>query len=220
MGIQTLFSETKDFLNSEKDEISISEFLKKGLFLNPQPAAFTVAIQGSAKSARALSSAALPLSYEGIIHICHLFKLYFYLKKFKYFYMKGQAAVEYMIIIGIAMAILVPLFVILNSYTYETRSDLKIRALEDSMDSIAESSNMVYFQGYPAKMSVNLYVPEGVVMTNVSDNLFRVRVRYGNGYTDIVSMTDAIVNGSLPTKAGIYKITIKAVEDGWVNVSY
>jgi len=134
--------------------------------------------------------------------------------------MKGQAAIEYMIIIGIAMAILVPLFVILNSYTYDTKSDLKTRALEDSLDSIAESSSMVYFQGYPAKMSVNLYVPEGVIMTNVSENFLMVRVRHGSGYTDIVSTTDAIVNGSLPTKAGIYKITIKAVEDGWVNVSY
>jgi len=51
LGVKTLFSEIKDletevlgiatksqdFLNSEKDEISISEFLKKGLFLNPQP---------------------------------------------------------------------------------------------------------------------------------------------------------------------------------------
>jgi len=152
--------------------------------------------------------------------IYQFIRVYFYLKKFKYFYMKGQVAVEYLIIIGIAMAIIVPLFVILDSYTYNTRNDLKTRALEDSLDSIAESSSMVYFQGYPARMSLNLYVPEGVVMTNVSENLLRVRLRYGDGYTDIVSTTDAIVNGSLPTKAGTYKITIKAVEDGWVNVSY
>ncbi|MCD6477476.1 MAG: hypothetical protein J7K87_00545 [Candidatus Aenigmarchaeota archaeon] len=134
--------------------------------------------------------------------------------------MKGQAAVEYMIIIGIAIAILTPLFVIIDSYTYESKQDLRTKALEDGLDSIAESANMVYFQGYPARISVTVYIPQGVILTNVTGDFIRVRLESKNGYNDVISVTDAPVNGTLPTSSGTYKVTVSATEDGWVNVSY
>ena len=132
----------------------------------------------------------------------------------------GQAAIEYMMIISIVMIIMVPLFFLVNSYTSEGKDELKIRALTDSVDSLAEASNMVYFQGYPAKISMKFYMPENVLMTNVSENLIRVRLRTSSGVLDITGITHANLTGSLPTKAGTYKINIVAQEDGLVNVSY
>jgi hypothetical protein len=125
-----------------------------------------------------------------------------------------------MMIISIILVILTPLLFITNSYVSGGKDELKIRALEDGVSSLAEASDMVHFQGYPAKITMSFYVPEKMLMTNVTENLIRVRVNTNSGPMDITSFTQANLTGSLPTKAGTYKITIAAQEDGLVNVSY
>jgi len=132
----------------------------------------------------------------------------------------GQAAIEYMMIISITLVIMIPLLFLVNSYMSYGKDELKIRSLEDSVDSLAEASEMVYFQGYPAKMSINFYVPENVLITNVTDKFIRVRMMTASGITDIVAFTQANLTGNLPTQAGNYKVKIVAQEDGLVNVSY
>ena len=134
--------------------------------------------------------------------------------------MKAQAAIEYMMIISIVMVIMIPLLFLVNSYMSQGKDELKVRALEDSVDALAEAADMVYFQGYPAKMTMKFYVPENVIMTNVSNNLIRVRILTSSGAIDITGFTQANLTGTLPTRSGIYKIRIIAQEDGLVNVSY
>ena len=133
---------------------------------------------------------------------------------------KGQAAIEYMMIISISLILLIPLFSLVNSYTARGKDELKIRALEDSVDSLSEAVDMVYFQGYPAKMSVSFYIPESVLITNVTGNLIRVRLRTSSGIMDVTTLTQANITGSIPTDSGTYKIKIKAEESGVVNVTY
>lgn len=132
----------------------------------------------------------------------------------------GQAAIEYMMIISITLVIMIPLLFLVNSYMAEGKDELRVRALEDSVNSLAEVSDMVYFQGYPAKMTMNFYVPEGVVLAEANENLLRVRIRTSSGNQDIVSFTQANLTGSLPTNSGTYRLSIAAQEDGLVNVSY
>jgi hypothetical protein len=133
---------------------------------------------------------------------------------------RGQAAIEYMMIISIVMIIMIPLLYLVNSYMTQGKDELKVRALEDSVDSLAEASEMVYYQGYPAKMTINFYVPEGVTITNVTEDLIRVRVRTSNGDMDVVTRTQANLTGGLPTNSGNYKLNIVAEESGVVNVTW
>ena len=123
-------------------------------------------------------------------------------------------------IISIIMVIMIPLLFLVNSYMTHGKDELKIRALEDSVDSLAEASEMVYFQGYPAKMTIKFYVPEGVSMTNVTENLIRVKVRTSSGFMDVVAQTQANLTGGLPTNSGTYRLNIVAEESGVVNVTW
>lgn len=132
----------------------------------------------------------------------------------------GQAAIEYMMIISITLVIMIPLLFLVNSYMAEGKDELKVRALEDSVDSLAEVSDMVYFQGYPAKMTMNFYIPENVLVAEADENLIRVQVMTSSGNQDIISFTQANLTGNLPTKSGTYKLSIAAQEDGLVNVSH
>jgi hypothetical protein len=133
--------------------------------------------------------------------------------------MKAQVGLEYMLIMGISLALLVPLFILVNTYTSTTKTDLNISNLEDSLDNLAEASDLVYSQGPPAKITVEVYIPEGVLYTNVTDHMFVVRLRFKGESTDVVTRTSAPVSGSLPTAQGSYKISLNA-EKGFVNVTY
>ena len=133
---------------------------------------------------------------------------------------KGQAAIEYMMIISISMVILVPLMFIVNSYISGSRDEMKIRSMEDSIDSLGESAEMIYFQGYPAKMTMKFYVPERAKNATLDGNLIWIKLGTDSGYTDIVTTTQANMTGVLPTEPGSYMLEIMATEDGLVNVSY
>jgi len=133
---------------------------------------------------------------------------------------RGQAAIEYMMIISISMIILIPLMFIVNSYISGSRDEMKIRSLEDNVNSLGEVAEMVYFQGYPAKMTIEFYVPERVTTSNVDGNLIWVRMGTSGGDIDITTTTQANMTGNLPTDSGSYMLEITATEDGLVNVSY
>ncbi len=134
--------------------------------------------------------------------------------------MKGQSAIEYMMIISITLVIMIPLLYLVNSYMYQSRDEFKIRSLEDGVDSLAEIVDMVYFQGYPAKMTTKLYVPENVLSSQIDENLLTMKIRISSGTIDIPVSTQANMTGNLPTEPGTYTIIVVAQEDGLVNVSY
>lgn len=132
---------------------------------------------------------------------------------------KSQVALEYLLMMGIAFLILVPLFNYINSYTVQTRSDLKRNALEDSLEQLVESSEMVYSQGEPAKITVNMYIPDGVVDQTIYNHSIVVGYEMSGLRTDLVVHSDAPLKGSLPRETGGYEVELKA-EENYVNISY
>lgn len=133
---------------------------------------------------------------------------------------KAQAAMEYLMIMGIAMLMLVPLFSLVSSYTYRSKVDLRINSMQDSLQNLADSSDMVYSQGYPAKITTDFYIPEGIVSTNVTEHHFLARVQTDAGPTDLASHTGANLTGSLPDSPGSYSVEVQMTEGGVVNVTH
>lgn len=133
---------------------------------------------------------------------------------------KAQAAMEYLMITAISMLILIPLFTFVSSYTQSSRIDLRISSLQDSLQNLADSADMVYSQGYPAKITTEFYVPQGTLSTTVADHHFFARMQTNAGPTDLGVRTSAPLNGSLPQSPGSYSVQVKMTEEGYVNVTY
>ncbi|RLJ02993.1 MAG: hypothetical protein DRP11_02030 [Candidatus Aenigmatarchaeota archaeon] len=134
--------------------------------------------------------------------------------------MKGQTALEYMIITGITLGIIIPLFLFINSYAYSTNLDLKIRGLESSLEELAQNSKLVYSQGYPAKITSRIEIPNGVLYSNVTQDMFVVGVMTPSGKVDIIAISEAPLNGSLPQTPGTHKVYLQMTSEGYVNVTY
>ncbi len=132
----------------------------------------------------------------------------------------GQASMEYMMIMIIAMLILVPLISVVYSQTSRSREDMGQAALRDSLRGLADSADMVQSQGYPAKITRSLHLPQGTSYTNVTENHFIVRVESSVGPNDFSAMSSANLTGDLPDSSGSYRISLKMEEDGVVNVTF
>lgn len=131
---------------------------------------------------------------------------------------KGQAALEYMIIVSISLILITPLIV--NSQdTVNAISNTRRKALlNDAMDSIEKGANMIKSQGEPARITFNVDIPVGVVSSNITGKYIHYRLDSGDG-SDYYRFFDFNVTGSLPEESGVHSISIKNYEEG-VNVTY
>jgi len=132
--------------------------------------------------------------------------------------MRAQAAIEYYTIIAVALLILLPLSFYVNQLLMGYRDDTKISMARDAVKKLGESADWVYSQGPPARLSVKVYVPEGVEQTSLDNKIILLRVRTSAGITDVYYETVPSLNGSIPIENGYYSISLTAYGN-YVNIS-
>ena len=131
--------------------------------------------------------------------------------------MKAQAAAEYLVIIAIALTILVPLILYSSQNLISYKEDVKVSSARDVVNKLAESANWVYSQGPPAKLTVNVCIPEGVQEISLG-NMILFKMKTSAGITDVYHETVPILNGSIPSKSGCYFVSLTAHID-YVNIT-
>ncbi|RLJ09600.1 MAG: hypothetical protein DRP15_03155 [Candidatus Aenigmatarchaeota archaeon] len=132
--------------------------------------------------------------------------------------MKAQAAFEYLMIFGVIIAFITPVWIYLSSIQSQTNSQLLLSYAKNAAEQIVDAAELVYSQGPPAKIKIKVYIPN-VVSANITNNTVIFRVRFDSTITDVYSTSSAPLNGSLPQETGNYWITVEAV-DSYVNISY
>lgn len=132
---------------------------------------------------------------------------------------RGQTAFEYMLVMGMAIALLAPLLTYVNTQTSGIRSDLKRNALQDGLNSVTEASEMVWTQGSPAKMTVSIKIPDNVENITVESDIIIAKYEMGGNLNDLISTSNAPLKGKIPKIPGTHDISIKA-QESYVNISY
>jgi len=132
--------------------------------------------------------------------------------------MKAQVAVEYLIITGIGLT-LVLISVGYLTNTYQNYSDEnKISLAKNTVNKIGETADLVFSQGPPAKMKIEIYIPSGVEEISFSNKTVLFRIKTSAGISDIFYETVPQIVGNLPDKKGNYYVSLSAGED-YVNIS-
>ena len=133
--------------------------------------------------------------------------------------MKSQVAVEYLIIVSVALAIIVPIITYSNTLFIGYKDDISLTLAKNLVEKIGESADWVYSQGYPAKVSLKINVPERIVGIYLINKTILLKIKTSSGISDISYTGIAPLNGSLPSSPGIYTITIEALEE-YINISW
>ncbi len=135
--------------------------------------------------------------------------------------MRAQAAFEYMLVVIIALAFMAPVWAYISSVKTETTDELSLSYAKNSVDKLASTADLIYSQGPPAKVRVNIYIPANVQGYDMINNTILINVSYQGVVMPVFADSRARMNGTLPLVEGNYWMKIEAVEgedyDVWIE---
>lgn len=131
---------------------------------------------------------------------------------------KSQVAMEYIIIVGLVLVILVPIILLYARYSSETNYAVTASKAEVIANEIAKAANSVYFYGEDTQTSIEVDFPSGVESISFSGNEIVFSIRTDNGISEIakvteVQLTDLSGLGQIPLVPGRKKIIVKSLGD-------
>jgi uncharacterized protein (UPF0333 family) len=124
---------------------------------------------------------------------------------------KAQASLEYIVIVGVVLILLIPLFYYVSNASAE---NIKIAQIEDAVNSLAKAADDVYALSPGTKKYVWVSIPGGVEgkFLNASEIVLTI------GGSDIVAITKATVVGEIPTDKGTHKVPVELLDSGVVRI--
>ena len=129
----------------------------------------------------------------------------------------GQSSIEYIILIGLILAALIPLIY----YTTERSSnDIRINQADQSVQTVANAADNVYTAGPGNREYIQIVLPSGVQSFTVKDRDIIMNISIYAGVSNIHARTIAnVVNTTpLPRDQGTYNLIVK-MTDQRVEVS-
>lgn len=123
--------------------------------------------------------------------------------------MKAQSAVEYLIIVSVALLIIIPFLAYVNQSFSNYKENSRIIQAKNAVKKLGEAADFVYSQGPPAKLTIRVCIPEGVQSISF-DKQILFKVKTSAGISDIFYETIGEVNGTISTKSGCYYFNLIA----------
>lgn len=131
----------------------------------------------------------------------------------------SQISVEYMMIIGFATLITIPLIIIYYSFTQESSEEISSAQIQQVAKNVVDAAESVYYLGEPSQTTLKVNIPGNIVLASLSDREVVFEMKTKAGKVDIVRSSSVNITGSLPINKGTYTITVKA-KSNYVEVSY
>ncbi len=124
---------------------------------------------------------------------------------------RAQASVELMVILAVSMMALLVVYSLTTTQTLQIQAQQRVQSAQTAADSIALAANDVFFQGTGAKKRIFVILPDDV---NAGASLISGKeVNYRVRNTDVFSVADVNLVGSLPTAPGGHYLTLVAHEN-------
>lgn len=123
----------------------------------------------------------------------------------------GQVSIEYLIIVGFAFLLLIPLILLY----YQSQNDISAQITSSQSDRIAneivDAADAVYYLGPPTKKTFKAYLPEGVREVIIEDNyvLMKTMQLQGSPRSSVANLS-----GNLSPYPGLHIIKVEAVGAG------
>ena len=132
--------------------------------------------------------------------------------------MKAQVSVEYMLIMGFATLMTIPLLLIYYTYTSDSSDTVATSQALQIARRIVDSSESVYYLGKPSQTTLKLNFPDKIKAAKMENYEVIFNLSTTHGIAEIVQVSAVNISGNLPTSRGIHIITIKA-EEGYVQIT-
>ncbi len=132
---------------------------------------------------------------------------------------KAQVAIEYLIVVTIALLLLSPLIITSQKSISDLNREIANLKAFNALYKIKEASDIVYSQGPPSKMTIYVSLPLQTRDIFASNNMLIIELGPQDMITHILVNMDynVTVNGT-PNPRGMQKVTLEAKEN-YVNIT-
>ena len=133
--------------------------------------------------------------------------------------MKAQIGLEYMAILTLMIALMIPLFYLANQKLDTSRTSSEASA---AMNAIISSADSVYAQSPGSKISTNVFIPMGYdnASSYIITKTIVMRYNLANGMPyDAMGFTKGNIAGRLPPYPGYHLMTFTMNQSGWVLIN-
>lgn len=130
----------------------------------------------------------------------------------------AQVSVEYVIIVGFILVIMIPLILIFYEHTSSTNDQVITSQVDKIAKKVVDNAESIYYLGEPSKTRIKVYMPTNVedIIIYEKEIVFKVKTR--SGITDISQLSSVNINGSISATKGIHYISIESKGDYvWVS---
>lgn len=126
---------------------------------------------------------------------------------------KGQAAIEYLAVFGLALALSTPFIINAQTSMMDLQTSSSALSLQNSLQKLETSINTVSASGEPAQRTFRFEVPSNVESAQLNENSVVYTINTRTGRSDLIRTFDSPLTGNLPQDTGTYSVTVYAEED-------
>lgn len=132
--------------------------------------------------------------------------------------MKGQVALEYLIIFTVILLAIVPLTFIATSNTELTRATSEVSA---SLGTISSAADSLYALGPGSQTTIQVFIPKAYEYHQSSFSIKELVIgTYINGkFQEPFKVGRALIKGNMPRGLGIQYISMKMTDKGYVLIN-
>jgi hypothetical protein len=123
---------------------------------------------------------------------------------------RGQSSLEYILIVGFAFMITLPLVVIYYQRTVSFNQEITDSQVNKIADDIIGSVNSVYYLGSPSKKTIDVYMPQGIKDITITENRLVFLIYSDAGNYEIVRWAPTNISGNLSNYSGLHIIEVIA----------
>ncbi len=124
--------------------------------------------------------------------------------------MKAQAAVEYMLLFSMSLLIVGVLWYVSNNNIESAQWELQLANVKNSLEKIVHNADVVYLQGVPSQVYIEVYLPDNVKSVYISGNSVTVEMYWRGILRNVTDYSIANLTGNIPPAAGGQRILITA----------
>src|SRR3989344_671875 len=124
---------------------------------------------------------------------------------------KAQVSTEYIMVISFALLVIIPTTIVFFTQANDINNSIAYAQARTIAQKMAETAEIVYYQGYPAHKTLSIYFPEQISSITFDSRTINFVMSTSDGESDVFAVSSVNITGSLSTVSGIKKVKIKAM---------
>jgi len=123
---------------------------------------------------------------------------------------RGQASIEYLIILGFTFLMLIPLIYLFYTQQNSFQSDVAASQADKVVQKIADAADAVYYLGEPSQQTLLLNYPDNILNITVTGQSVSFLIEGTGGKYEVIKWTSANLTGNLSPSEGLHHVIVQA----------